>query len=133
MTADQLSPRAQEVLELTQQGKNPTEVGAALGITSQGVHGHLRRLREKGLLPPDPKAKGRKSDANGRPDFNVQTAFAEVRASIARQRDDLDTYVAGVNRELEALEERKKALKKELVDAEKAKARLTELEGTVVA
>lgn len=131
MTTDQLSERATQVLTLTKAGKNPTDIGAELGITSQAVHGHLRRLRDKDLLPPDPKAKAKARTENGRPDFTVDTAFAEVRASIARQRDDLDTYMVEVDRELERIEERKKELKKERAEAEKAKERLAELEATV--
>lgn len=134
MTTDGLSDRAQQVLALTKQGKNPTEIGTELGITSQGVHGHLRRLREKQLLPPDPKAKAKAPKAdNGRPDFSVQTAFDEVRASIERQQRDLDAHMVDIDRELEQLEDRKKALKKERTDAEKAKERLGELAGTVTA
>lgn len=128
MPKDTPSPRAMEVLELHNAGKNPTEIGAALDISSQGVHGHLRRLRERGLIAGKAKAKD-----NARPEFSVATAFDEVRESIARQQRELDTHMAGIDRELETIEERKQALKKERVDAEKAKARLAELEGTVVA
>jgi predicted ArsR family transcriptional regulator len=133
MADTNLSERAQQVLALTKDGKNPTEIGEQLGITSQGVHGHLRRLREKALLPPDPKART-KAPANGPVrDFNAAVAFDEVRRSIERQRHGLDEHIAGIDRELERLEERKKALKKERTDAEKAKERLGELAGTVVA
>lgn len=54
MTAEsELTERQREVLALVREGKNPTEIGKALGISSQGVHGHLRRLRGHGLIPDE--------------------------------------------------------------------------------
>lgn len=133
MTTDNVSPRAAEVLALHKDGQNPTQIGQALGISSQAVHGHLRRLREKELLPPDPKAKTKAAkDTNGR-SFSAEAAFAEVRASIERQQRDLDTYIIDVDREIERLDDRKAELYVERENAEKAKARLVELEGTVKA
>lgn len=129
MPNEDISPRAAQVLELHKAGKNPTEIGAELGITSQGVHGHLSRLRRAGLIAD--KKKGKDQD-NGRPEFNVATAFGEVRQTISRQQHELDAHIASIDRRLEDLEESKKALKKERADAERAKVRLSELEGTVV-
>lgn len=128
-----VSPRAAEVLALTKEGKNPTEIGTQLGITSQAVHGHLRRLRDKGLLPPDPRARGKAGTDNGRSEFSAAGAFREVRASIARQQQELDRHMAGLDRQLEELDRRKNEIKQERKDAEKAKERLAELEGTVTA
>jgi DNA-binding CsgD family transcriptional regulator len=42
---DELTERQRDVLRLVREGKNPTEIGKELEISSQGVHGHLRRLR----------------------------------------------------------------------------------------
>jgi DNA-binding CsgD family transcriptional regulator len=40
-----LTERQRDVLRLVREGKSPTEIGKELSISSQGVHGHMRRLR----------------------------------------------------------------------------------------
>jgi predicted ArsR family transcriptional regulator len=48
-----LTERQADVLRLYREGKSPTEIGKELDISSQGVHGHLRRLRAHGLIEGD--------------------------------------------------------------------------------
>lgn len=127
----QLTERQQAVLALTQENKNPTEIGKELGISSQGVHGHLRKLRAAGLLP---ELAGKKAADNGRSDtVTAAGAFREIQQSIARQQRDLATQLPRIDKAIEAKQDEIKALKRERSEAEKAIARLEELKVTVTA
>lgn len=99
-----LTDKQREVLTLVREGKNPTEIGAALGVTSQAVHGHLRRLRGHGLLPDEPTKPGRAaSRARKNGIFDPEDALAAVRSTIETQKAALNQREAQVRSEIEAL------------------------------
>jgi DNA-binding MarR family transcriptional regulator len=113
-----LTDRQRDVLRLHQEGKNPTEIGAALGITSQAVHGHYRRLRARGLIEGDakPAAERRVTTArNARSrgplaPFDPQDTVRVVVATITAQLDELNTRDEAVDAQIEALKVEKKAI-----------------------
>lgn len=103
-----LSERQREVLALVREGKNPTEIGNALEITSQAVHGHLRRLRGHGLLADEPTAPGRaaarrRRELNGR--FDPDDALAAVRAAAERGIADAEARKVEIDVEIGRLKE----------------------------
>lgn len=117
-TADQgLTDRQQEVLRLTREGKNPTEVGRELGISSQGVHGHLRKLRQRGLIEGEPTTSTAKprparrgaAPRNGTP-FDPAATIDAVRQAIAQQREALDAREAEIDSEIATLRDEKQAI-----------------------
>lgn len=79
--SDGLTERQRDVLRLHQQGKSPTEIGKELEISSQGVHGHLRRLRDKGLIEGEPRRKPQPTSGA----FDASMALKTVRETIAEQ------------------------------------------------
>ena len=100
---DDLTDRQRDVLRLHTEGKNPTEIGKALDITSQAVHGHFRRLREKGLIAGDvgPKPAARKprgeaglvrggTNATITPETAIRAAIELIEAQQAGLRDRLE-------------------------------------------
>ena len=98
---EQLTDRQREVLRLHREGKNPTEIGRLIGISSQGVHGHFRRLVEHGHL--EPRSRGLSSGAAR---FDPDEPFANVLAAIAvelqraEQRNcEIDEEIAGLAHE----------------------------------
>lgn len=106
MTADpeKLTERQSDVLRLTKEGKNPTDVAKELGISSQGVHGHLRRLRAKRLLAPDaPKRKG----ANGRAEVDylatIRLAAEQAEQDIRKRQSEIDQAIANLQAERDGL------------------------------
>lgn len=110
---DDLTDRQKEVLELHNQGKNPTEIGNALAISSQAVHGHFRRLREKGLIPGDgpPRAAAAKRRPNARRGLDAAAAVDAVRQAAEQQRDaihgrqqEIDAEIASLNAERSELD-----------------------------
>lgn len=124
----ELTDRQKDVLRLVKAGKNPTEIGRELGISSQGVHGHLRRLRGHGLIEaeapaPAAKAAARRGGkpANGRQSFDPASTIAAVQQAITEQRAQLDNREAEIDAEIETL----KAEKKAIGDARKELAKLT--------
>lgn len=64
MTATkQPTRKQQQVLDLLDQDKTATQIAKAMGITPNGVHGHIRRMRATGLLNKNGQ---RKASSNGR-------------------------------------------------------------------
>jgi DNA-binding CsgD family transcriptional regulator len=119
-----LTDRQRDVLRLVREGRNPTEIGRELGISSQGVHGHLRRLRDRGLVEAAAPAKpaARKRSANDRQPhaaagFDPKSAIAAVQQAIVEQREQLDTREAEIDAQITQLRDEKKlitATRKEL-------------------
>jgi predicted ArsR family transcriptional regulator len=46
------SPTRQAVLAMSRSGMGVREIASALGLSTQAVHKHLKRLRDAGALPP---------------------------------------------------------------------------------
>lgn len=116
-TIEGLTDKQREVLELHNDGKSPTEIGKALGITSQAVHGHFRRLRASGLVPDTGAAKpaaakrpARITAPNGRQAFDPGSAINAVKLAAAQQRRELDAREQQIDGEIEALKADKKAI-----------------------
>lgn len=101
MSADGLTEKQRQVLELHNEGKNPTEIAEALGISSQGVHGHFRRLRSKGLMPEEPGR--RRPTPNGRHPVSADDALEAVRETVRTQRQGLEDRKTAIATEIKAL------------------------------
>jgi hypothetical protein len=114
---DELTERQRDVLRLVREGKNPTEIGKELEISSQGVHGHLRRLRAHGLIEGDaapataaaPKPSRRPSARNATP-FDPASTIRVVVQAIATQLSELDRREETVDAEIARLGDEKKAI-----------------------
>jgi DNA-binding Lrp family transcriptional regulator len=108
----ELTERQRDVLRLQREGKTPTEIGNELGISSQGVHGHLRRLRDHGLIERGAAkpAKPRDARAPGPRRFDPASTIAAVQQTIATQRAELDTREAEIDAQIEQLREEKRAI-----------------------
>jgi predicted ArsR family transcriptional regulator len=109
LSEENLTERQADVLRLTQEGKNPTDVGRELGISSQGVHGHLRRLRAKGLLPdeePRPRARRRNGRTPAPVDYlsAIREAAERAEREILDRQAEIDAEIADLKREREALD-----------------------------
>jgi DNA-binding MarR family transcriptional regulator len=117
-----LTDKQREVLRLHNEGKNPTEIGKAMGTSSQAVHGHFRRLRAHGLIAdeatPSRVAAARRRTTNG---FDPGNALAAVIAAAeegiakAEQRKrDIDLLVMGLDEERRELDATIEELRKHL-------------------
>lgn len=115
MPADDLTDRQRDVLRLAKENKNPTEIGRELGISSQGVHGHLRRLRTKGLLPSAPAPTRRPEPPRDDRSFDPASTISVVVKAITDQLAQLDARETEVNAEIERLQTEKR----EIADARK--------------
>lgn len=105
--------RQQDVLRLHRAGRNPTEIGRELKISSQAVHGHFRRLRAHGLVEDTGEARAKpatkRTARNGRP-FDPASALPAVTAAINEQRARLDAREAEIDAEIAALRDEKKRI-----------------------
>lgn len=112
---DDLTDRQRDVLRLLREGKNPTEIGRELGISSQGVQGHMRRLRQKGLAEPAASPRTVAPAANARTrgpaaPFDPASTIAAVQQAIADERAKLDRREAEINAEFERLRAEQQAI-----------------------
>jgi predicted ArsR family transcriptional regulator len=112
-TAVDLTDRQTDVLRLTREGKNPTEIGRELGISSQGVHGHLRKLREAGLVEPlaAPKRAPKRPAArdSGAP-FDPQDTIRAVGQEITDQLDALASREQEIDATITELKDEKRRI-----------------------
>jgi predicted transcriptional regulator len=102
-TDDGLTDRQRDVLRLHREGKSPTEIGKELGFTSQGVHGHLRRLRQKDLIEGTGRTKPVAPPNGGQP-TSPAAALETVRSEERRERRGLVTRKEAIAEEIAALE-----------------------------
>jgi predicted ArsR family transcriptional regulator len=115
-----LTERQADVLRLYREGKSPTEIGKELDISSQGVHGHLRRLRAHGLIEgdtPKPPAAPRRARSNAVEPFDPADSIRAVVRTITAQLDALNAREADIDAEIARLQAEKKqigATRKEL-------------------
>lgn len=107
-----LTERQQQVLALHREGKNPTDIGRELSITSQGVHGHLRRLAARGLVELERPARARDDVPNGR--LDPDEALRAVRQAAIEQVHVVTQRLTAIDGEIEALRNEKKGLQKAL-------------------
>jgi predicted transcriptional regulator len=115
---EQITTRQRDVLRLHQEGKNPTAIGKELGISSQGVHGHLRRLSAKGLIEGEAasakrvtRAAGAKTSGPPAP-FDPADTIRTVVRTITAQLEQLNTREAEIDEEIERLRGEKKKIAK---------------------
>jgi predicted ArsR family transcriptional regulator len=112
-TAVDLTDRQTDVLRLTREGKSPTEIGRELGISSQGVHGHLRRLREAGLVEPltaPKRAAKRPAARDSGAAFDPQDTIRAVVQEITAQLDALDAREQQVDATIAELKDEKRRI-----------------------
>jgi len=96
---DDLTERQREVLRLHEEGKTPTEIGQTLGITSQNVHGHFKRLRRRGLMGPAGGPRAAQSDI-----------LADIRRVLQEKERDVDARLREIATSIQALETEREAL-----------------------
>jgi DNA-binding MarR family transcriptional regulator len=107
---DDLTDRQRDVLRLYREAKSPTEIGRALQISSQGVHGHLRRLRQKGLIEPLQRAprattaEAAPSDERARQRLAASLALKTVHETIAQQEQLIDSRQAAIREQIAELQ-----------------------------
>jgi predicted ArsR family transcriptional regulator len=115
----ELTERKRDVLRLVREGKNPTEIGKELEISSQGVHGHLRRLRTHGLIeegqlatakPAARKPRAAPATSNARPSFDPASTIRVVVQAINEQRNELDRREEQIDAEIARLQDEKRAI-----------------------
>lgn len=103
-----LSPRQQNVLDLARQGKRPSEIGPALGITPNNASMALTELRKLGIdVPSFRNGNGkvrRKSQVTPRPAPAVSRVEAgsfldRLAAQVQGELDEIDGRIAGLQSE----------------------------------
>jgi DNA-binding CsgD family transcriptional regulator len=113
-----ITARQREVLRLTAAGHSPTEVGRALGISSQAVHGHFRRVRVNGHAVPCRRQRSADLAAPSLSRVTADGALAAVSASIieherlvATRLDEVAAQIDELQRERTSLQDGMAALR----------------------
>jgi predicted transcriptional regulator len=117
-----LTERQRDVLRLVREGKSPTEIGKELSISSQGVHGHMRRLREHGLIPalkPTARKPAAKPSAAPNERFDPAQSLRIVVGTITAQLDELDAREQAIDAEIAALNAEKQAIENARTELQK--------------
>lgn len=108
-TTDDLTDRQRQVLELKREGKSTGEIKDALGISSQGVSGHLKRLRTKGLLPPEDEPSARPATSvrkpRQRPAIDPAAAIMAAVEGVRQQRRELEGRLQEIEAERRSLDD----------------------------
>lgn len=119
MSETDLTEKQQQVLALHRENKGPSEIAEVLGITSQGVHGHLKRLRGKGLIEERPGAAVRPPSARGNARVNPSAALEIVRQAAREQVAAVQARQAEIDTEITELRAEKNELGKALTELRK--------------
>lgn len=108
-TKPKLAKKQAEVLGLLEGGKTPVEVAKKLGISPNGVYGHMRRIEAKGYAVPRGKsnASPAKAKRRGRP------------KASSNGSGPVGAIDAGIKKLIQQAETRSKAIK---VEADKITA-----------
>lgn len=126
----ELTDRQRDVLRLHREGLSPTAIGKALDISSQGVHGHLRRLRGHGLIesvraPAEPagekhvtRAAGAKTRGPAAP-FDPADTIRTVVRTITAQLEQLNTREAQIDEDIERLRAEKQQIAATRIELDK--------------
>lgn len=118
-TKPKISEKQEQVLKLHKEGKNATEIAKEMGIKSNGVHAHIRRLRAKGLIP---KVSGSRKSGSTRKSKATTTrnsrrassprsprvpasvkALEQAKAQAAKRVEQIDAEIAKLTDERNAL------------------------------
>lgn len=106
-----LTDAQRQVLELREQGLSPTQIGREMGITSQAVQGHLRRLRAKGAVEPL-RRRGRGASLA----FDPGAAIEAVQHAIAAQRAAASARLGELDEQIKALQAEKKVVQRTITE-----------------
>lgn len=132
---EQPTKKQQTVLGLLAEGKDATAIAKRMKISTNGVYGHIRKLREKGLIDADGKpanggaatvaaaeSNGHRPESVGQVDEMVKAAIVTIEGreseidkrlfANAEERAKLDAEAKQLEDESKALASRKVALGK---------------------
>lgn len=119
MSEVELTEKQQQVLEMHRANKGPAEIAEALGISTQGVHGHIKRLRNKGLIEAKPSAGASRPARRDGARLDPKAALEVVREAARQQITTVEARQAEIEAEIKDLQEEKRELGKTLTELRK--------------
>jgi DNA-binding CsgD family transcriptional regulator len=122
-----LTEKQQQVLDLLAQDKTPTQIAEALNITSQGVHGHMQRLRRRGLIPgeaaPSQGARRNRGSRKAATSAGITPTDAQ-RQGLTARASELDQEIDDLKAEIDRRRTEKRGVEKAAKDLETFEATL---------
>lgn len=108
-----LSPKQRQVFDLFSTGKSAQEIADVMGITANGVHNHIGRLKKSGHIAGGTAARrssgGTRRAATNTGDASKASALAGVKAALTAERKKL-ADVTQIQKNIKDLEGAFKAL-----------------------
>lgn len=105
MTETKLTSRQKTVVDGIKGKKTPQAIAAEMGISVNGVYGHMHRLRKAGLIPTTsrraPSRNG--SRRNARANNPVVEALRVAHAQADNRLKEIDSSIAGLEGERKAI------------------------------
>lgn len=114
---DDLTERQRDVLRLHTEGKNPTDIGRELNISSQAVHGHMKRLRGKGLIAeenPKPTTSSPRRERGEPTTIDPHAAIMAAMESIQQQVAQLESRLEAIAQERVGLNDEEASIRQAL-------------------
>lgn len=125
-----LAPKQKRVLDLLNKGKSPTETAKALGISVNGIYGHMRRIEAKGYAVPrstNGRSASRKTRTKASP--NGSGPIDKIDSGIARLIEQAEDRAKEIEVEAMATNERLVALTAEAEELAKRRKALAAARG----
>lgn len=100
-SAPKLTSKQKKVVTALEAGKSPKDIAKSMGISVNGVHGHIRRLRKIGALPQPTGSRsragtrrattrGRRASSNGRLKSPAARALAKAVSQAKGRLHEID-------------------------------------------
>lgn len=108
-----------KVLGLIAKGKSASQIAKAMGISTNGVYGHIRKLKDRGLLDADGKLSASEQQAqdtitlgNGS-QSDIPESMAEVKRILNQATEVAEKRQEAIKARLEAIGQESEALDRE--------------------
>jgi DNA-binding CsgD family transcriptional regulator len=100
--------KQQQVLDYLRNGKTPAHIAKRMGISTNGVYGHMRKLRKMGLLNNSTPAavaetNGGAAASNGHSDIPVLDLLRDAQSEAAKRIDHLNRVIEEAEQEKSAI------------------------------
>lgn len=131
--AQNITPAQQRVLQKLERGGTPKQIARDLRISVNGVYSHMRKLREKGVIPENgsrPQAEVEEAPAsvspNGSSGNGASETLAGVREVVSVQIKTMQERMNDIDNRVESITDESNRLEQERADLESERTMLAD-------
>ncbi len=118
-TVEGLTKKQKQVLGYIAKGKTPKQIATRMGISVNGVYGHIRKLKAINALDANgkpPAAEASPSASNGHDGKalkEVESLIKAAQGAADARQAEIDEAIRGIDREVDRLSEQRRSLNAE--------------------